>query len=109
MLQQELNDERLLIDEMMKRALDAMMMSEGGDDQACQRREPADSGEVERERAAHETPWTIQIKGKGNLLPYLLSSVGPGADPGGGLAQLVATLVRSTKLLYAGPGKYWDG
>ena len=26
-----------------------------------------------------------------------------------GLAQLVATLVRSTKLLYAGPGQYWDG
>jgi len=25
-----------------------------------------------------------------------------------GLAQLVATLVRSTKLLYAGPGQYWD-
>jgi len=28
---------------------------------------------------------------------------------GGGLAQLVATLVRSMKLLYAGPGWYWDG
>jgi len=27
----------------------------------------------------------------------------------GGLAQLVATLVGSTKLLYAGPGYYWAG
>jgi len=46
MLRQERNDDRRLIDGMMKRAVDVMTMSEVGDDRACLRCEPADSGKV---------------------------------------------------------------
>jgi len=51
---QETNDERRLIDGIMERAVD-VMTSEVGDDRTCQRREPADSGKMARDRAVHET------------------------------------------------------
>ena len=76
-------------------------------------------------RLCHLSEYIGCGKCKSRVLPYSLPSDGPRADPGvqtvspqvtsrhpavgchycgGGLAQLVATLVRSTKLLYAGPG-----
>jgi len=40
---------------MMWRAVGVMMMSEVGDDQACQRREPADSGKMARDGAVYDS------------------------------------------------------
>jgi len=41
---------------MMEQAVDVMITSEVGDDQACRRYENDRSGMVARDHAAHETP-----------------------------------------------------